>query len=335
MTSYRDWVVETSSTTGTGTYSLSGSAPAGTSYFTFRQRYSNGEDEVVYWVVNSDRTKWEKNRFGTLTYGTPDTLSRNVVESTNGDAPVSWVGGDGPLRIYVTSDSVAQQLSIENFHDIAIQKFTSSGTYTPNAKMVYCKIESWGAGGGGGSVASGSSIGYLGAGGGGGAYSEKMSTAADIGASKAVTIGAGGTAATAGANAGGDGGDTSVGTLCVAKGGSGGPGFTSTTPYPLGGAGGAASSGTGDVKLDGGRGCGSSSMIITSGHGATGGYGGGAPRLSGPTYPQAHTAAAVAGVAAEANSGAGGAGAWCLNTSNAAGGAGGSGYVVITEFLKG
>jgi len=112
MTSYRDWVVETSSTTGTGSYDLSGSPPAGTSYFTFRQRYSNGEDEVVYWVVNANRTKWEKNRFGTLTYGSPDTLSRNVVESINGDAPVSWVGGDAPLRIYVAPDADAAEFAI-------------------------------------------------------------------------------------------------------------------------------------------------------------------------------------------------------------------------------
>ncbi|MPZ31449.1 MAG: hypothetical protein GEV13_10705 [Rhodospirillales bacterium] len=111
MTSYKDWVVETSSTTGTGAYSLSGSAPAGTSYFTFRQRYANGEDEVVYWVVNANRTRWEKNRFGTLTYGTPDTLSRNVVESTNGDAPVSWVGGDS-LLIYCVPDSDQAEFSI-------------------------------------------------------------------------------------------------------------------------------------------------------------------------------------------------------------------------------
>jgi len=104
MTSYRDWTVELSNTTGTGPYALAG-APAGTSYFTYRQRYSNGEDKIVYWVVNASRTKWEKNRFGTLTFGTPDSLSRNVVESTNGDAPVSWVGGDLPLRIYVVPDS--------------------------------------------------------------------------------------------------------------------------------------------------------------------------------------------------------------------------------------
>lgn len=111
MTSYRDWVVELSNTTGTGAYSLAG-APVGTSYFTFRQRYADGDDEVVYWVVNGDRTKWEKNRFSTLNYGTPDTLSREVVESTNGDAAVSWVGGDTPLRLYVVPDSDAQEFMI-------------------------------------------------------------------------------------------------------------------------------------------------------------------------------------------------------------------------------
>jgi microcystin-dependent protein len=114
MTSYRDWTVELSNTTGTGAYALAG-APAGTSYFTFRQRYSNGEDEIVFWVVNANRTKWEKNRLGELTFGTPDMLSRNVIESTNGDAPVSWVGGDLPLRIYVVPDSEQAEGSIRGW----------------------------------------------------------------------------------------------------------------------------------------------------------------------------------------------------------------------------
>jgi hypothetical protein len=98
MTSYADWVVETSTTTGPGPYNLSGAPPAGTSFFTFRQRFANGEDEIVYWVVSADRTKWEKNRGGLLTYGTPDTLTRNVVDSTDGGSAISWVGGDTPLR---------------------------------------------------------------------------------------------------------------------------------------------------------------------------------------------------------------------------------------------
>lgn len=111
MDSYRDWVVELSNTTGVSDYVLAG-APPGTSYFTFRQRYPDGNIETTFWVVNPDRTKWEKNRYSTLDFGPPDTLSRNVVESTNGDAPVSWVGGDTPLRVYVVADADAQEFAI-------------------------------------------------------------------------------------------------------------------------------------------------------------------------------------------------------------------------------
>lgn len=111
MTAYRDWVVELSNTTGTTAYALAG-PPAGTSYFTFRQRFPDGNADTVYWAVNPTRTKWEKNRGGTLTFGTPDSLSRNVVESTNGDAPVSWVGDDLPLRIYVASDADAAEFAV-------------------------------------------------------------------------------------------------------------------------------------------------------------------------------------------------------------------------------
>lgn len=112
--SFRDWVVEVSSTTGTGAYTLGG-VPAGTSYFTARQRYDDGDNKLCFYVRNANRTKWEKNRFGTLAYGVSpgtDTLSRNVVESTNGDAPVSWVIGDLPLRIYVAPDSDALEFAI-------------------------------------------------------------------------------------------------------------------------------------------------------------------------------------------------------------------------------
>jgi predicted RNA-binding protein with TRAM domain len=113
----RDWIVQTSVTTGTGTYTL-GDPPLGTSYFPFRQRISNGATDVRYWVVNADRTKWEKNAGCTLTYGVSpgtDTLTRNVLESTNGDAPVSWVSGDMPLRVYIAPDSAVEEGVLEGF----------------------------------------------------------------------------------------------------------------------------------------------------------------------------------------------------------------------------
>jgi hypothetical protein len=54
--------------------------------------------------------------------------------------------------------------------------------------------------------------------GGAGSYSRTTATAPQIGTSKAVIIRAAGTGGLAGANNGGNGGDTSVGTLCIAKG---------------------------------------------------------------------------------------------------------------------
>lgn len=91
--------VETSITTGTGTYNLGG-IPAGSAYRTFRQEFANGETKIAYMVRNAANTKWELNYATTLTFGTPDTLTRAVVRSTNGDAAVSWVAGDLPLTIY-------------------------------------------------------------------------------------------------------------------------------------------------------------------------------------------------------------------------------------------
>ncbi len=83
---FADEIVETSQTVGTGTYDLDG---AKGSYRAFRQGYSTA-DAPSYYVRNAKNTKWEKNRGGVLTVGTPDRLSRSVVLSTNGNAPVVW-----------------------------------------------------------------------------------------------------------------------------------------------------------------------------------------------------------------------------------------------------
>lgn len=247
-----------------------------------------------------------------------------------------------PIAPTQTAESNDTKIATDEYVDRAIrslivrtQTFAANGTYTPNSKMIYCKIEAWAGGGGGGSTASAANIAYHASGGGSGAYSMLHASNATIGVSKAVTIGSGGAGATAGTNAGSAGTDTSVGTLCVAKGGSGGPGFTSTAPYPLGGLGGLASGGTGDLTLDGNRGGGGQSIAFVTGSGAYAGAGAGAPYISGPVYAPAHSAAAVAGNNGRANSGQGGSSAWCLNGSDAAGGDGGSGFVMITEYCYG
>ena len=79
---------------------------------------------------------------------------------------------------------------------IVTKIFTANGTYTPTVGMSYCIIECVGGGGGGGGASDFGSINNVitGGGGGSGGYSRKKASAADIGVSKTVTIGAGGTA---------------------------------------------------------------------------------------------------------------------------------------------
>jgi hypothetical protein len=212
---------------------------------------------------------------------------------------------------------------------VVVQKFTASGTYTPTAGMLHAVIECVGGGGGGGGAAiTAASNSNGGGGGGGGGYSRKYTTAAAVGASQTVTIGAAGIAGAAGNNAGGAGGDTSVGTLCIGKGGSGGGGAAAAAN----GAGGAgAISGTGDVTVPGGPGgqgglvIGNASIFpIITGEGGNSLYGFGAAGQS-----ASHAGSVGAGF------GAGGGGGSDFNaTGNQPGGAGTAGIVIITEYVN-
>ena len=210
---------------------------------------------------------------------------------------------------------------------ISVQKFTASGTYTPVANLVAAVIECIGGGGGGGGAGSVSTTSFvMGGGGAAGGYSRLTASAATIGASQTVTIGAGGTAGAAAAGNGGNGGATSVGTLCVANGGGGGVGGNDTAAkYPGGGTPGVA--GTGDVAMAGNPGLtGLWGNVAGAAAGASSFFGGGA--ISVPA-----TAGTKVGVAAAANTGAGGTGGISAFTAtNVAGAAGGAGLVIITEY---
>jgi hypothetical protein len=205
----------------------------------------------------------------------------------------------------------------------AIQTFTASSTYTPNARMINCVIETWGGGGAGGgtaSVATNSS----GAGGGAGGYSRKFTTRAAIGASQTVTIGAAGTPGAGGNVAGGNGGDTSVGVLCVGKGATGGGG-NSGSAVVVGGSGGIA--GTGDlpgVGATGEAGFTATTTVSSTSNGASSGIGGG-----GKMPASAGNGGAATGYAA-----GGGGGLQVNNSGVQAGGAGSAGYVFITEYCS-
>lgn len=210
---------------------------------------------------------------------------------------------------------------------VKFQVFTSTGTYTPSTGMVNALGFTLGGGGGGGGAAnSGASISTTGAGGGAGSLSIKLMTAAAVGASKAVTIGAAGAAGTSGNNAGGAGGDTSIGSLCIGKGGSGGSGQPGGTAPVVGGLGGVA--GTGDVTSTGASGAPglaavSSSLVLTGGFGGGSLVGGGGVGVA-QGAGGAGTGRASGGAGGASNA-AGGA---------AAGGAGAAGYCFILEFCN-
>ncbi len=91
-------VLETSTTVGTGDYSLAG-PPGG--YQSFGDAFSDG-DVVLYAVT--DGTNWEEV-LGTFTSGSPDTLSRDAIfASSNSGAAVNW--GSGTRNLLTHSPSI-------------------------------------------------------------------------------------------------------------------------------------------------------------------------------------------------------------------------------------
>lgn len=94
---YADRVLETTTTTGTGTYSLAG-ATAG--YRTFVAGIGTGN---ICSYCCEDGTNWEVG-IGTVTDATPDTLSRDVIiGSSNADAAVDW--GAGSKNVFCQLDA--------------------------------------------------------------------------------------------------------------------------------------------------------------------------------------------------------------------------------------
>jgi hypothetical protein len=239
-------------------------------------------------------------------------------------AGISVTNGHNSITIAATNASA--------FTSITVQTFTSSGTYTPTAGMLYCTIEVVGGGGGGGGApATGVTTAAAGGGGGGGGYARKTVTAATIGASKVVTVGTGG-AGGVGNSPGTAGVTSSVGAIVTASGGGGGgnaaAAVATTATGGMGGAG-----GSGDINIYGGTGA--SSFGVGSTLGAVTGGSGGTTYFGGGGNAPATTSAAASsnGLAGQAY-GSGGSGAISLFSGAAAtGGAGSSGVVIITEYI--
>lgn len=147
---------------------------------------------------------------------------------------------------------------------------TASGTFALPADAVNGSFRIEANGGSGG---AGYSLAANAGAGGCGAYSVVMNQI--IAASTSYTIGAGGVSATTAENGGATGGDTSFGSLVVAKGGAGGDIGAS----PAGGAGGSAAGGVGAIRNSGGHGgpngagIGTGSACGAAGPGGAGGNG--------------------------------------------------------------
>lgn len=103
---FADKVMESCSITGTGGYSLGGAVGA---YRTWRSQFATAS-QVFYFSTNAGGTKWEAG-YGTLTYGTPDVLSRTLLASSTG-ALVSWSASDAPFYVYSAPNSAALQFLI-------------------------------------------------------------------------------------------------------------------------------------------------------------------------------------------------------------------------------
>lgn len=200
--------------------------------------------------------------------------------------------------------------------------FSSNGTYTPDANLLYAIIECWGPGGGG----AGTVQNVWSNGGASGSYSLKTASVSTIGASQSVVVGTGGAGGAAGSNNGSAGsGDTSVGTLCIAKPGQGA--VTGNAQPPA--AGGVA--GTGDIATagnPGGTGFGTSTI------GGFGGVGGASSLLGAGRGGKWFTSAGHENGQAATSPGSGGGGASQFDSTNSSGGNGADGFVKIIEYCS-
>lgn len=231
-------------------------------------------------------------------------------------------------------------------HDGNVQSFDASGTWTKPSGADKVLVQVWGAGGSGASEFSGSPDDAPG--GGGGAYAEAWFDADDLGATEAVTVGAGGAGVSGGggaSTAGNDGGNSSFGSHLQANGGKGG---TVGTNPDAGGDGGilpnlvaidglfgvGANNDAGDGLYSGAGGSSGTNKVGGNSHYGGGGGGGadesnagagGASNLAGAGGAGNNAGAGVAGTQP------GGGGGGSTNTTS---GSGADGRVTVTTFRK-
>jgi hypothetical protein len=257
----------------------------------------------------------------------------------DGAVNTSIVTNYGSIQVFCDGTSYYTYGYTSGSNSLAIVErvFTSSGTYTPTVGMVYCEVQIVGGGGaGGGATAPGVTGNSSGSGGGSGEYALGVYSAATIGVSQTVTIGAGGTA-NSGAP-GGNGGITSIGSsnLISALGGIGGLTVSNTTLSTsssiTGGLGGSGGVG-GTYRIAGSPGSpGTLNYIAGVSINAVGGNGGSSYFGGGGIGPAQDQSNITGGNGLGYGSGGGG-GVAAQGSSAKAGGSGAAGAVIVQEYV--
>lgn len=231
--------------------------------------------------------------------------------STSPVQPLASLGTSGQVLTSNGAGALPSFQALTSSNQVKIQVITTTGSYIPTAGMDYCIIEVVGGGGGGGA-----GLGTGGAGGGGGGYARGVFSAATIGSSQTVTIGAAGIGVSL--SAGTAGGTSSVGALIFGTGGRGGADANTSVP---------GSGGTGiggdfqTIGAPGGPGSPPGSVNAIAGGGGSSFFGGGAAAGTWNTVATGNFGTSFGG------GGGGGQGGPSI------GGNGFAGVVIITEFI--
>ena len=188
--------------------------------------------------------------------------------ATTGGTGLTASGASGNL---LTSNGTAW-VSQAPVPGVDVQTFTASGTWTkpsgyPAASRVLIQV--WGAGGSGANGASSNGSNQVAGGGGGGGYNYRWLSLSQLSATEVATIGAGGIGVSV-STQGNNGGNSSLGSKCVAYGG----GYGSMSSQASGGGGGGQESAANNAHPGGPGVIDVISNVTPEGYG---GYGGGSP----------------------------------------------------------
>ncbi len=161
--------------------------------------------------------------FGNIKQNASDTVTGVVELATNAET----VTGSDTARATTPAGVAAALATVVAAKTFSHQLFTSNGTWTKPANLLWVEVEVQGPGGGGQGGASSMSGSVSGAGGNAGGYAKKRILAADLGSTEAVVAPAGGSGGANNGNSGSAGaGTASFGSHCSATAGGGAIGTT-------------------------------------------------------------------------------------------------------------